>query len=260
MDAAVPRRIAQRTGAAVVLVDHVTKSTEGRGRFAIGAQAKMAALDGAAYSVEVAEPLGRGLRGAVRLWIGKDREGAVRPFCGRFRAGDRTQLAATVVIDSTSGQIVSEVLPPEELVGSERKPFRPTYLMEQISKALESNRVPVNRNALVKRPDFVTGKAEHKQTALRLLVDEGYVETQPGPNNALLHTSLRPYREADDPVQDQGTSRSSESASQPPDGSGSGSRLGDGEPGTSQCRRSTGSGNQRGSGGNHGNQSAGDPF
>jgi hypothetical protein len=48
----VPRTIAQRTEAAVVVVDHVTKGTEGRGRFAIGAQAKMAALDGASYSVE----------------------------------------------------------------------------------------------------------------------------------------------------------------------------------------------------------------
>lgn len=40
----VPRKIAQRTGAAVVVVDHVTK---GRGRFAIGAQAKMSYLTGA---------------------------------------------------------------------------------------------------------------------------------------------------------------------------------------------------------------------
>ena len=35
-----PRRVAQHTGAATVLIDHVTKNSDSRGRFAIGAQAK----------------------------------------------------------------------------------------------------------------------------------------------------------------------------------------------------------------------------
>lgn len=48
-----PRRIADRTGAAVVVVDHVTKDADSRGRFAIGWQAKLSGLTGAAYTVEV---------------------------------------------------------------------------------------------------------------------------------------------------------------------------------------------------------------
>jgi hypothetical protein len=192
----VPRTIAERTGAAVALVDHVTKSTEGRGRFAIGAQAKLSALDGAAYAVEVVEPLGRGLRGSVRLWVGKDREGGVRPHCGHFRASDRTQHAATVVVDSTSGQIVTEILPPEEIVGSERKPFRPTGLMEKISRALEAKPVPVTGNAITKGSDFVAGKTTAKTAALRILVEEGYLTTETGGNRSVLHSVARPYREA----------------------------------------------------------------
>ena len=61
-----PRRLA-RNGAAVMGVDHVTKSAEGRGLYAIGSQRKLAAIDGAAYLVDVVsaptkEQLERGTR------------------------------------------------------------------------------------------------------------------------------------------------------------------------------------------------------
>ena len=97
----VPKQIAARTGAAVVLIDHVTKDTSTRSRWAIGGQAKMAGLTGAAYTVEVVRPLGRGMRGEVVLRIAKDRPGAVRPHCGSFSKKDRTQEAARIVVDST---------------------------------------------------------------------------------------------------------------------------------------------------------------
>jgi hypothetical protein len=51
--ARLPRPFAA-TGAIVVMIDHVTKNREGRGRFAIGAQHKLSAVDGAAYTVELA--------------------------------------------------------------------------------------------------------------------------------------------------------------------------------------------------------------
>ena len=44
----VPRELASRTGAAVVLIDHVTKSQEGNPRFPVGAQAKLSSVTGAA--------------------------------------------------------------------------------------------------------------------------------------------------------------------------------------------------------------------
>ncbi len=59
-----PRQVAEQTGAAVVMIDHVTKDSESRGRFAIGGQAKLAGLTGAAYTVDVAHPLGTGCAGS----------------------------------------------------------------------------------------------------------------------------------------------------------------------------------------------------
>lgn len=70
------------SGAAVIVIDHVTKSTEGRGRYALGAQHKLAAVSGAAYTVEVLEPIRRAVgvevQGRLRLTIAKDRPGTVR--------------------------------------------------------------------------------------------------------------------------------------------------------------------------------------
>ena len=241
----VPRQMAQRTGAAVVLVDHVTKSTEGRGRFAIGAQAKLATLDGASYSLEVVEPLGRGMRGTLRLWVGKDREGAVRPHCGRFKPGDRTQLAATIVVDSTAGPITMEVQPPEDLVGDDRKPFRPTHLMEQLSRALEGSAEALSTNALVKGSDYVEGKGQWKRAALDLLVAEGYVNRTPGSNNSALHTSAKAYREADETT---GTHSATFLSAGP-----SGTRVPyrEGDPGPTQNGHPTGSGTHSGPTGTH---------
>ena len=70
-----PRRVAQHTGAATVLIDHVTKNSDSRGRFAIGAQAKLAGLDGAACRSRLVKPLGRGMEGALSVRVAKDPAG-----------------------------------------------------------------------------------------------------------------------------------------------------------------------------------------
>jgi hypothetical protein len=66
------------SGAAVVTIDHVTKSRDGRGRWAIGAQHKLAGIDGAAFAFEVVRPFGKGLHGVARIEVTKDRPGFVR--------------------------------------------------------------------------------------------------------------------------------------------------------------------------------------
>ena len=109
----VSRRIAARTGAAVGLIDHVTKDVTSRGRWAIGGQAKMAGLTGASYVVEVSKVFGQGLCGEVVLRLGKDRPGTLKRHCGPVRKSDKTQEAARVVIDSTGDTTVVTVNPPK---------------------------------------------------------------------------------------------------------------------------------------------------
>jgi hypothetical protein len=127
----VPKLIASHTGAAVVLIDHVVKDPSNRNRFAIGGQAKMAGLTGAAYTVEVIAPLGRGLRGEVVLRIAKDRPGEVRRNCGSFKNRDRTQEAARIIIDSSTDRAMVTIGAPracgDEDCGGHNC-FRPTSL------------------------------------------------------------------------------------------------------------------------------------
>lgn len=196
-----PKAIADHTGAAVVLIDHVTKDGDGRGRFAIGGQAKLSTLTGAGYTVEVAQPLGRGLRGVVVLRVAKDRPGYVRGHCGPMRPSDRTQEAARVVIDSTGIRPVVTVEAPRAGDGPARsKTFRPTALMERASRHLEDADDALSFNRINAE---VAGREQHLRDALAALVDEGYVTVGAGPRGANLHRSARPYRQRTDPASDQ---------------------------------------------------------
>jgi hypothetical protein len=98
-----PERIARATGAAVVVIDHVAKpgGNGGNSRFAIGSQAKMAVLTGAAYLVDVETPFAPGRPGKVVMRVAKDRPGDVRAHSGKVTA-NRLQPWARVTIDGTS--------------------------------------------------------------------------------------------------------------------------------------------------------------
>lgn len=185
----VPRQIAARTGAAVVVVDHVTKSAEGRGRFAIGAQAKMSYLTGAAYMVEIISPVGVGMVGKVALRVGKDRPGQVRPMSGEWRKSDRTQEAAIVTIDSTvSNRILFTVDPPQRKADSNSLPVE---LMEAISKCVEDAPTPPSFRKI---NQLVSGKDENKRAAISLLEADGYLSIIPGARNAHEHHLIKPFR------------------------------------------------------------------
>lgn len=193
----VPRKIAERTGAAVVLIDHVVKNKTMQGRHAIGGQAKMAALTGAAYTVEILQPLGVGMRGAVGLRIGKDRPGQVRNQCGAFRKGDRTQQAARVVIDSTGEQTTVTVeqwdaQAPQEVTGGE---FRPTVLMQRVSRVMEDAAEPMTKTEAVKTAG---GKRESVLHAFDIMVREGYLAPQGERRGYPLYVSVKPYSESAD--------------------------------------------------------------
>ncbi|MFI8352603.1 DNA-primase RepB domain-containing protein [Streptomyces cyaneofuscatus] len=87
----------ERSGAAVLLIDHVTKSADGRGNYAIGSQAKRSNLTGASYLARNVQPFGRGLRGVLELKLGgKDRPGQVQ------RHADSHKVIARFVLDSTN--------------------------------------------------------------------------------------------------------------------------------------------------------------
>jgi hypothetical protein len=174
-------RPAARSGAAVLLVDHVVKNREARGRYAIGAQHKLAGID-VAYALEVVEPFGRGQDGKVRLKVMKDRPGHVRQFAD----GDDVAMV-NLRSDADTGAVTITLDPPEP--GARGDDFRPTFLMERISRALEDS-----PGMTARETRSLGGKGAALDAALRILVSEGHVEMRPE-GSAHRHYSLRPFRD-----------------------------------------------------------------
>jgi len=207
----IPRRVAARTGAAVIAIDHVTKDPDTRGRFAIGSQAKMAGIDGAAFIVEPVEPLGEGLLGEIVLRVAKDRPGSLRRHGGTYRKSDRTQEVARIKFDSrTQGNVSFSVNPPLVGLGGQGdaefggEVFRPTTLMERISLVLEQHPEGLSSTQVF---DRIRGSKPYVMQALDVLVGEGWVErteASRGSATRYTHRAIKAYRELHDLVEDQG--------------------------------------------------------
>lgn len=169
-----PRPIARR-GAAVLMLDHVTKSPENRSRGARGAGAKLAIIDGVSYDVRLAVAYSTHREGLINLVVAKDRPGLVGAI------GEK--VAACRIVPHDGGRtvdVVPETPPPP---GST---FRPTAIMAKIAERLANADHPVNerwlaRSVRAKRPVF--------DEALAGLVIDGFVEEVKDPN-----TRSRAYR------------------------------------------------------------------
>ncbi len=190
--------IAARTGAAVVLVDHVAKNPRDRGRHAIGGQTKLAGLTGAAYVVDVVENVGRGCMGVVKLSIAKDRPGAVRQYCGAFRKSDRTQIAAMITVDSAGdGPTVVTVAAPSSHDTVAPGEFRPTALMERASDVVAQGHRPGMRE-LVR---LIGGHRPSAEAAIAVLIAEGFIRVEKN-GNRHEHVIVKAYTQAEDPRSD----------------------------------------------------------
>ena len=175
-----PRWLA-RTGAAVTLIDHVTKSQEGRGRWAIGSERKLSGLDGAAYGFETIQPFGRGKTGLVKITVAKDRCGHIRQH-----AGAKGVICMAELRSWPDDGITVTFSEPE---ASDNGTFRPTYLMGKMSEAIETTPGLTTRALRA----AVSGKNDAKDLALELLVNEDYIEVKTGPRGARLHHPKRRF-------------------------------------------------------------------
>ena len=126
--------------AAIITIDHVTKSKDNRGNYAIGAQAKRADIDGCAVAVEVEIAFGRGIDGALALKVTKDRPGFVRAICQEGKnlgvANIKAQASGTIKIFLEGATV--------EVMTIEKK-------MEQVSLFLSDHGIEMNRNEIAKR-------------------------------------------------------------------------------------------------------------
>ncbi|GAA2887429.1 hypothetical protein GCM10010472_52190 [Pseudonocardia halophobica] len=192
--AMLPRWIADR-GPAVVDLDHVTKDREGRGRYSIGGQHKLAGLNGAAYVLENRTPFGIGVTGRSTVYVAKDRPAQLRQHALPARDGlhwfaDLT--LESVVVDGRPVLDASLVSPHHR--GEELSTFRPTALMAKVAAALAGAPRPLSKTEIT---DRVRGRrAADTRAALAALVDEGFVVEEDGPRGAKNHRLVKPFEES----------------------------------------------------------------
>jgi KaiC/GvpD/RAD55 family RecA-like ATPase len=193
-----------KAGAAVLLIDHVVKDRENRGRYAIGAQHKLAGVD-VAYRLDVAQPFGREREGLVKVTVTKDRPGFVRQH-----AADRERVAM-MRLTSDDGNVTVTLEPGDGAAAQ----WRPTRYMERVSRTVEGSPGMTRRSIR----DTVTGKNEHILAALDVLIAEKYVrENRDG--RYPTHWVDRPFREAEDTQRSPGPRPVPDRSPEPLSGSG----------------------------------------
>jgi hypothetical protein len=158
-----PKYIVRITGAAVCAIDHVTKSKETQGRFAIGGQHKLAGTTGATYKVTTITNLARAISdpivGQSLVTIQKDRPGWVRPH----QRGDDKRIAILEVTSYPDGGVTGRLLPPDQATI-----MPPWQLCEKILHHLRTYDGDTKNNLV----DAVGGNSGSVREAIRYLVDD----------------------------------------------------------------------------------------
>ena len=153
--------------ACILTIDHVTKSKDTRGNYAIGAQAKRADIDGVAIAVDVATPFGRGLDGCLNLKVTKDRPGFVRAICQ-----DAKELGVANLISNEDGTIKITITGGSVHVSTRE------HKMADISQFFESHGAEMSQNELRKnlRAAHIEIGNDELSATLEALISSGHVE------------------------------------------------------------------------------------
>lgn len=185
----------QDAGPAVVTLDHVVKSAENRGRYAIGGVHKLNGLNGVMYLLENIKPFGIGVSGRSRVRIAKDRPGQLRKESLPHKSG--LYWFGDLVVDATEPDLVEAVLYPPTEDGADPTDAGAAKTREDKAEAEIEERAQAILSLLAEKKEpltqrTITAKVPGRQSvtvkALERLVYDGRVKVEPGPRNANLHS------------------------------------------------------------------------
>jgi hypothetical protein len=168
-----------RRGTATLLIDHVVKNAEQRGRFAVGSQRKAGATD-VHLGLEIKKQLSRGTDGLIVVHTHKDRPGWLR----------RPRAAEIEIHSHETTHALTWTIRPATTAGSTDDDWRPTHLMAKVSTWVATQPAPVSKNQIEKAG---LGKAQYVRQAVDALHADGYFTAADGPRNSTLYTSVKPY-------------------------------------------------------------------
>lgn len=164
-------------GAAVVVLDHVPKDKDARGRWARGSGAKLGEVDGAAYAVKVGKAWSRARAGYALVEVAKDREGVI---------GAQGDTAARLAMRPGASLLETELLPPHAEEGE-------GATVDQVVLAVVSAAtVPLSQTALEAGVRARGGgfRSTTVRAAAESLASAGRIHVQDGPRNARLYSPI----------------------------------------------------------------------
>lgn len=152
-----------KTGAAVLMLDHVAKNKEEQGRWARGTGAKLAEITGATYQVKVRQSWSKTRSGRVDLVCAKDRP-------GNYAVGE---IAATVKFEpyGAGERLILKIEPPAEVAPTDS--WKPTVLMGKVWNVINDS--TGNLTATAARTLVHSAKPALVKEAIARLLAEGYI-------------------------------------------------------------------------------------
>lgn len=165
-------------GAAILTIDHVTKSKDSRGNYAIGAQAKRADIDGVAIAVDVAMPFGRGSDGKLNLKVTKDRPGFVRGI-----SQEASYIGHVELVSKPDNRIEITI------IGGQTGFSPHEYMMNRVSQFMEQHGAELSTNQITQAVD---GGTDQIKKALAQLEGQGYLALRMQ-GQGRYYSHLKPY-------------------------------------------------------------------
>lgn len=165
------------SGACLIVVDHVIKDPDSRGRWSTGSERKVGALTGAAISVrsDRSQPFGVGRRGQSEVWLAKDRAGALRGIGGDPDRRTGMQQIGTFILDSQAVGTSAYVIPQPEAEESHADEVAQA-LADKIVAAVQ--RSPGSTKSAIKVD--VGGDKNRSTDAINRLIDDGILRQEAG--------------------------------------------------------------------------------
>lgn len=167
-----------QAGIATIVLDHVVKNTETRGKYAIGSERKTGGVD-VHLGFDTILPIKRGSTGLYKIVTHKDRDGFLQ-------RGTLAELHLTS--DPSTHRVSWEFKQAEHVEPGEV--WMPTKAMQKISGLLEAKTEPVSRNSILIE---IGGRQDVGRKAIDHLVRLGYATETDGPRNAKLLQHTRSF-------------------------------------------------------------------
>jgi AAA domain len=165
-------------GIATILIDHVVKNADNRGRYAIGSERKLGSVD-VHLGLHAVKQLHRGADGLIVVSTHKDRPGHLR----------RPRAAELELRSDPDSHRIGWTFRASE-AGEGETGWMPTVLMERVSAYLATLSDPVSRKQIEQN---VQGATDYKRQAIDALLAGGYATESKGPHGARLVANAHLY-------------------------------------------------------------------